>query len=547
MRPIEIDARNIHFPNPSVKPLRVDITTAEQGRITLAGDLGPQGGTLDLKVNDFALAPFNPYAKTYSPYGISDGSLQIKTNAKYSGGKYDVTNAVTLHQFDLSGAEGDSLFEQQFGIPLTMALALLRDTSGDIDLNIPMQVDQSGGATVDVLAVVRSALRQAMTGAIESPLKLVGGVIGIGGKSGAIAPAPIAFPLGRAEPTAAGAESAAAAGRVSRQPSGHGGRARHGRDHRRRALAARAGAARRMAGRGVRQAVARLRHTARSARAHRRLPAGARRRPVRRALARGRRDAAAVARRAPAHRRPNSCTGSQPHGWRRCNRCCSDKGIDAARITLGEPSSDPVEGVAGREDRVPSARREVDRQQRIAKLSKGGTVMLKEFREFAMKGNVIDMAVGIIIGAAFGKIVSSFVSDILMPPLGMLIGKVDFTNWFLNLSGGDFATLKAAKDAGAITINYGAFLNNVLDFVIVAFAIFLLVKQINRLKKEAPPGSGRAAEAGSAAGRDPRPAGASVGRCGDWVCHPWWRRIKVGERHSMMLPRPARNVLVAIA
>src|SRR4029077_10229972 len=86
----------------------------------------------------------------------------------------------------------------------------------------------------------------------------------------------------------------------------------------------------------------------------------------------------------------------------------------------------------------------------------------------------------------FGKIVSSLVSDLIMPPIGMLTGKVDFTNWFLNLSGGDFATLKAANDAGAITVNYGTFFNNVLDFVIVAFAIFLVVKQMNRLKKEAP-------------------------------------------------------------
>jgi len=113
--------------------------------------------------------------------------------------------------------------------------------------------------------------------------------------------------------------------------------------------------------------------------------------------------------------------------------------------------------------------------------------MLKEFREFAMKGNVLDMAIGIIIGAAFGKIVSSFVADLLMPPLGMMMGKVDFTNWFLTLSGGTFDTLKAAKDAGAVTLNYGLFLNTVLDFVIVAFAIFLMIKQINRLKKEAPP------------------------------------------------------------
>ncbi|MEO8605835.1 MAG: large conductance mechanosensitive channel protein MscL [bacterium] len=117
--------------------------------------------------------------------------------------------------------------------------------------------------------------------------------------------------------------------------------------------------------------------------------------------------------------------------------------------------------------------------------------MLKEFKEFAMKGNVLDMAIGIVIGAAFGKIVSSFVADLLMPPIGLLMGKVDFTNWFVNLSGltggaSDFATLKAAKDAGVVTLNYGMFLNTVIDFGIVAFAIFLLVKQVNRLKRNAP-------------------------------------------------------------
>lgn len=112
--------------------------------------------------------------------------------------------------------------------------------------------------------------------------------------------------------------------------------------------------------------------------------------------------------------------------------------------------------------------------------------MLKEFRDFAMKGNVLDMAIGIIIGAAFGKIVSSFVADIMMPPLGMLMGKVDFTNWFVSLTGGDYTTLAQARAAGAVTLNYGVFLNSVLDFIIVAFAIFLLVKQVNRLKREAP-------------------------------------------------------------
>ncbi len=113
--------------------------------------------------------------------------------------------------------------------------------------------------------------------------------------------------------------------------------------------------------------------------------------------------------------------------------------------------------------------------------------MLQEFKKFALQGNVLDMAIGIIIGAAFGKIVSSLVADVLMPPIGLLVGKIDFSSLFLNLSGQGYATLSAAKAAGAPTINYGLFLNNVFDFLIVAFVIFLLVKQINRLKaKEAP-------------------------------------------------------------
>jgi large conductance mechanosensitive channel len=112
--------------------------------------------------------------------------------------------------------------------------------------------------------------------------------------------------------------------------------------------------------------------------------------------------------------------------------------------------------------------------------------MLKEFKEFAMRGNVLDMAVGIIIGAAFGKIITSFVGDILMPPIGRLLGKVDFSNLFLNISGKSYDTLAAAKAAGAATINYGLFLNAVIDFLIVAFAIFLLVRQVNKWKGPAP-------------------------------------------------------------
>jgi large conductance mechanosensitive channel len=113
--------------------------------------------------------------------------------------------------------------------------------------------------------------------------------------------------------------------------------------------------------------------------------------------------------------------------------------------------------------------------------------MLKEFKNFAMKGNVLDMAVGIVIGAAFGKIISSFVSDVLMPPIGLLLGKMDFSNLFINLSGKSFETLAEAKKAGAATLNYGLFINTLLDFIIIAFAIFLLIRQVNRFRKEAPP------------------------------------------------------------
>ena len=112
--------------------------------------------------------------------------------------------------------------------------------------------------------------------------------------------------------------------------------------------------------------------------------------------------------------------------------------------------------------------------------------MLKEFKEFAMRGIVLDMAVGIIIGAAFGKIIASLVNDILMPPIGLILGKVDFSNLFLNISGKTYASLDEARKAGAATVNYGIFLNNVIDFLIVAFAIFLLVRQVNRWNKPAP-------------------------------------------------------------
>ncbi|MCX7914226.1 MAG: large conductance mechanosensitive channel protein MscL [Thermodesulfovibrionales bacterium] len=115
--------------------------------------------------------------------------------------------------------------------------------------------------------------------------------------------------------------------------------------------------------------------------------------------------------------------------------------------------------------------------------------MFKEFKEFAMRGNVIDMAVGIIMGAAFGSIVNSLVNDLIMPPIGMLIGKVDFSNLFIVLKEGasmppPYATLADAKKAGAVTLNFGLFLNTIISFLIIAFSVFLLVRNINRLKRE---------------------------------------------------------------
>jgi large conductance mechanosensitive channel len=112
--------------------------------------------------------------------------------------------------------------------------------------------------------------------------------------------------------------------------------------------------------------------------------------------------------------------------------------------------------------------------------------MIKEFRDFAARGNVIDLAVAVIIGAAFGKVVTSVVDDLVMPPIGMLLGRVDFSNLFVALNGGTYASLAEAKTAGAPTLNYGLFLNTCFQFVIIAFAVFLLVKQVNRFKQPPP-------------------------------------------------------------
>lgn len=112
--------------------------------------------------------------------------------------------------------------------------------------------------------------------------------------------------------------------------------------------------------------------------------------------------------------------------------------------------------------------------------------MFKEFRDFAARGNVIDLAVGVIIGVAFGKIVTSLVNDLIMPPIGLMLGRISFTDLFVPLNGAHYASLAEARAAGAPTVNYGLFLNSIVEFLIVAFAVFLLVRQINRLKTPVP-------------------------------------------------------------
>ena len=414
-----------------MKPLKIDITSVEQGKITVRGDLDPEESSLELKVDDLALAPFNSYATTYSPYGIADGALTIVVKADGKGGKYVVTNDIRLKQFDLSGAEGDSLFEQNFGVPLSLALALLRDIQGNIDLDVPMQVDQEGKAQVDVMAVVRSALKQALAGAITSPLKMLGAVAG--GSGAPIAPQPIAFRLGRAEPTGPGAESATrlAAFLVSRPamgvqlssaPTPDDARWLH--EHALLGTWAEEGFFERsvafVAERGPRERI-RAYLEARVEDQKPELSAE---------------DAATLdewLKEVP-EPTPEAAAGAgrRPHRGGRGG---------AARQGDRRRTHQPRRAAGGCDEadrRDPSAHREEPRAaggRRIAasvtqspttSADKGGT-MLKEFRDFAMKGNVLDMAIGIIIGAAFGKIVSSFVADLLMPPLSMLMGKVDFT------------------------------------------------------------------------------------------------------------------------
>ncbi|MFI5396273.1 MAG: DUF748 domain-containing protein [Candidatus Binatia bacterium] len=196
--PLDIELKGVRFPELAASNVRVDATIAPSGKIKATGSMAPSGGTVDLRVDGMALTPFNPYATAYSPYGIADGSLTLGTKASFVPGGYKADTSIVLHQLDVSGAAGDSLFQQNFGIPLTVALALLKDMSGNITFDVPLEAGQEG-IKVGIGTIVAGALRSALIGALASPLKLIGMALP-GGKERAAAPPQIAFRAGRAEP-----------------------------------------------------------------------------------------------------------------------------------------------------------------------------------------------------------------------------------------------------------------------------------------------------------------------------------------------------------
>jgi uncharacterized protein involved in outer membrane biogenesis len=206
--PVDVRADDLRWPNPGAKPIRLSVTTPDQGTVVVTGQLASDTGKFEIDVKKLGLGAFAPYVATYSPYSSLEGALSLETKLSMSAGKYDTDNSITLHDFDLRGAAGESGFQQRFGIPLEMALALMRDQNGDIALDVPVAVGPEH-TSVDFGSIILSALRTAVKGAITSPLKLLGAVTGSGkGKIKSISPAPIGFVAGQADLTAEGAQGA---------------------------------------------------------------------------------------------------------------------------------------------------------------------------------------------------------------------------------------------------------------------------------------------------------------------------------------------------
>jgi hypothetical protein len=191
---LEVDARGIDLAGPFVKGFTLSATTPQKGTIRATGSLRPQGGSIEVDGKEVALAPYNPFVTAHSPYSLGRrSSLSVHTEVTMAESRYDTDTSLTLHRFTVKGARGDTLFKEQFGIRLSLALALLRDLKGNIKLDVPMTVDESG-TKVGLRKVIAGALRSALLGAMTSPLKLIGGAFGEGGR---IESPSFMFPVGR--------------------------------------------------------------------------------------------------------------------------------------------------------------------------------------------------------------------------------------------------------------------------------------------------------------------------------------------------------------
>jgi len=195
LSPLQVDFRSLRWPELAIDRILVDATTAEKGTIKVTGSLRPSGSELQVSGREVALPQFNPYATKFSPFSVSRGSASVSTKASFDKGRYQAYSSVTLHDLGLGGQSGESLFQQQFGIPLPLALALLRDIHGNIVLDLPIEVDEQG-ARAGLSTTIGGALRRAIVNALASPLKLFGAVVE-GGKVQAVAPPAIAFRVGR--------------------------------------------------------------------------------------------------------------------------------------------------------------------------------------------------------------------------------------------------------------------------------------------------------------------------------------------------------------
>jgi uncharacterized protein involved in outer membrane biogenesis len=204
LSPLDVDLSQVGWPGPSVSNLKLSAIGSDQGKLDVYGALSGGTGWFQVYVDKLALTPFNPYATRFSSYSIASGKLSMSAKASFDKGDYYADNWITLHDLDVQGGAGESLFQQQFGVPLSMALALLRDVNGNIDLGIPV----SGGAEgtkIGLFTVIRTALQHAVINALASPLKLVGAVFGGNGEAKPLVPAPISFLPGRSEPASEGA------------------------------------------------------------------------------------------------------------------------------------------------------------------------------------------------------------------------------------------------------------------------------------------------------------------------------------------------------